>query len=268
MMKPIEASQLIPLSSSDRAKLILEHTKSVDIPPEIEKHNEDIQRAYRISIILTPVLLDFFREQIQRDQNQESVLKKEKQSNLISQKCQEFGKQFIKSMLASKRTPQDMESNPLNLYEMCGAAIFAQSNSISRTLSTKMGDLWENIVNISPYAVSPGQDFGLRINGIDSIILPDGEKTPIFVQLKTARGTLTGSQVPRSRVELGIHKKALFAVAFSLGQWTFSSTEIPRVCGEQFWNLIKLDYPLLKSHVKEMILKIESAYVEVQAKKS
>jgi hypothetical protein len=268
-MELLKASKLISLSISDRAELILEHTKSVDIPPHLKDENEDIQRAYRISKILTAVLPDFFRDQIQRDQNEQSVLNKINQSNLISQKCKEFETQFIQSMLASQRTPQDMISKPLNLYEMCGAAIFAQSNSISRKLSTKMGKLWEKIVNISPYAVSPEQDFGLRINGIDSIIFPEGEDTPIFIQLKTARGTLTGSQAPRSKRELGLHQKALFAAAFSLGNWTFLSPDIPRACGDAFWSMIKLDYDILKDCVKEMILKIESAYVEeVQSRKS
>jgi len=162
-----------------------------------------------------------------------------------------------------------MESNPRNLYEMCGAAVFAESNSISRNLSTAMGDLWEIIANISPYTVSPERDFGLKIAGIDAIILCKAEGAPVFVQLKTQRNTLTGSQAPRSRSELDLHQHRLFAAAFCTGDsWTFSSPTIPRVCGAEFWDTIGLNHELLKFYVKQTILKIQSAYITIQQKPS
>jgi hypothetical protein len=165
------------------------------------------------------------------------------------------------------RSPAEMESNPRNLYEMCGAAVFVESNSISRNLSTTMGNLWETIANISPYVVGPERDFGIKITGIDSIILSGGKGAPIFVQIKTQRNTLTGSQAPRSRRELELHQRRLFAAAFCTGgSWTFSSPSVPCVCGAEFWNMVELDYEFLKFHVKQTILKIQSAYIALQQK--
>jgi hypothetical protein len=129
------------------------------------------------------------------------------------------------------------------------------------------GDLWEAIANVSPYAVSPEKDFGLKITGIDLVLLREGKGVPIFVQLKTQRNTLTGSQAPRSRSELELHQHRLFAAAFCTGgNWTFSSTSVPRACGAEFWSMAGLDYELLKSHAKQMILKIQAAYIEFQQK--
>ena len=210
---------------------------------------------------------DFIQHQIQEDISQESILDKDCQSKAIAHECEQFANRFIASMSVLVRSPAEMESSPRNLYEMCGASVFAESNSISRNLSTKMGELWEIIANISPYTASPEKDFGLKITGVDSIILCKGKGSPVFVQIKTQRNTLTGSQAPRSRLELELHQHRLFAAAFCTGDsWTFSSQNIPRVCGADFWEMVGLDYELLKLHVKQMVLKIQSAYMEIQRK--
>jgi hypothetical protein len=125
-------------------------------------------------------------------------------------------------------------------------------------------ELRETFVNISPYAVSPEKDFGLKISGIDTIILPRGQGEPIFVQIKTQRNTLTGSQAPRSRRELEIHKHRLFAAVFCTGgNWTFSSADTHRICGSEFWALLGIDYEIFKLCVKKMILNIEAAYIKM-----
>lgn len=236
----------------------------VNVPTNLDS---GLDLAYRIATVLTPALADFVQDQVQRDQMQGSILERGQQSTAIANECEQFADTFIRSMSALVRSPAEMESSPRNLYEMCGAAVFAESNLISRTLSTSMGDLWETLANISPYAVSPERDFGLKITGIDSIIFQNGEGLPIFVQIKTQRNTLTGSQSPRSRRELEIHQQRLFAAAFCTGDgWTFSSPNIPRACGAEFWSMVGLDYDLLKLHVKQMILKIQSAYVSLQQK--
>ncbi|MDY7012171.1 MAG: hypothetical protein SVX43_01005 [Cyanobacteriota bacterium] len=264
MMPLIRATQLIPLSESARARLILEYASEVSVPIELEP---ELHLAYQISAILAPALPDFIQHQIQKDIEYGSILKRDRQSTAIANTCEQFANQFIASMPGLMRSPSQMESNPRNLYEMCGATIFVESNSISRSLSTAMGDLWEIVLNISPYAVSPEKNFGLKITGIDSILLRDGKGSPIFVQIKTQRNTLTGSQAPRAKRELELHQQRLFAAAFCTGSsWTFSSPNIPRICGAEFWNMAGLDYELLKFHVKRTILKIQSAYLELQQK--
>jgi hypothetical protein len=261
-MQPVQATRLIPLSIAARAQAIEEYASLVNVPAEI---NSELHRAYQIATVLTPALPDFIRHQIQGDISQGSVLESDRQSIAIATECEQFAERFIALMSTLVRSPAEMESSPRNLYEMCGAAVFVESNSISRNLSTKMGDLWEKIVKISPYAVSPERDFGLKITGIDSIILCGGKGEPIFVQIKTQRNTLTGSQVTRSRRELELHQHQLFAAAFCTGgSWTFSSTSIPRVCGAEFWTMVELDYELLKFYVKQMILKIQAAYIALQ----
>lgn len=261
-MQSVKATQFIPLSITARSQLIEEYASLVKVPTDI---NSELHRAYQISATLTPVLSDFIQHQIQKDISQGSVLKRNRQSTAIATECEQFANRFIDSMPTLVRSPAEMESSPRNLYEMCGAAVFVESNSISRNLSTKMGDLWEIIANISPYAVSPERDFGLKITGIDSIILCGGKGEPVFAQIKTQRNTLTGSQAPRSKRELELHQHRIFAAAFCTGGgWTFSSTSIPRVCGAEFWTMVGLNYELLKFHVKQMILKIQSAYVSLQ----
>jgi hypothetical protein len=269
-MTLIQADQLIPLSVSERSQLIQKYANSVNIPIEISSERH---RAYQTSIVLTPVLHDFIQHQIQEDISKESILGKDCQSKAIARECEQFASRFIASMSGLVRSPAEIESSPSNLYEMCGASVFAECNSISRNLSTKMGELWEIIANISPYAASPEKDFGLKITGVDLIILCEGKGLPVFVQIKTQRNTLTGSQASRSRLELELHQHPLFAAAFGTGDsWTFSSPkntrEIPRVCGADFWKMVGLDYELLKTHVKQMVLKIQSAYIEMRSPKN
>lgn len=263
-MRSISATQLIPLSVAARFQLIQSHANSVSVPDNI---HPDLHRAYQLSTVLTPALFDFIQHQIQTDISNGSVLEKNRQSTAIETECEQFADRFITLMPTLLRSPVQMEARPRNLYEMCGAAVFVESNSISRSLSTAMGELWETITNISPYAVSPEKEFGLKIAGIDAIVLPEGKGAPTFVQIKTQRNTLTGSQTPRSRSELEIHQHRLFAAAFCTGDsWTFSSKNIPRACGIEFWNLVGLDDELLKLHIKQTILKIQSVYVELQQK--
>jgi hypothetical protein len=230
-MQSIQAHDLMPLSIQARAKLIKQHADLVDVPSRV---NSDLHRAYQLASVLTPVLPDFIKHQIREDIASGSILTDSRQSTAIADKCEQFSENLIALIPKLVRSSEEMELSPRNLYEMCGATEFIKSNSISRALSTRMGELWEKIARISPAAVSPEQDFGLKITGIDIIICPQSTQIPIFTQLKTACGTLTGSQVPRSRSELGIHEHSLFAAAFCLEPWTFGSPTIQRCCGSQF----------------------------------
>jgi hypothetical protein len=202
-MQPIQADQLIPLSTPARGKLIEDFANLVNVPVDL---SSDLRRAYQISSVLTPALLEFIHHQIQVDSSHGSVLEQDRQSTAISDMCEQFASRFIATIPALVRSPAEMEANPRNLYELCGAAVFVESNSISRQLSRPMGDLWEAIANISPYAISPEKDFGIKITGVDLVLLPQGKGDLVFVQIKTQRNTLTGSQSPRSRSELELHQ--------------------------------------------------------------
>ncbi|MFS0518709.1 hypothetical protein ACEYW6_28985 [Nostoc sp. UIC 10607] len=124
-MQPIQAVQLLPLSISARARLIEEYASLIDVPAEI---NSDLHRAYKVATVLTPSLPDFIQHQIQVDISQGSVLERDRQSTAIANECEQFADRFIGSMPAFVRSPAEMESSPRNLYEMCGAAVFVESN--------------------------------------------------------------------------------------------------------------------------------------------
>jgi len=78
---------------------------------------------------------------------------------------------------------------------------------------------------------------------------------------------LTGSQVPRAKKELIIHENSLFIAAFDLGKWTFSNrSNIPRIAGKPFWNMICMDYDLVENHIRDMLQKIDQAFAELATK--
>lgn len=164
------------------------------------KLGSDLHCAYQISSVLTPAFPEFIQHQIQVDISHGSTLEPERQPTAISNECEQLANRCIATIPARVRSPAEMEVSPRNLYELCGAAVFVESNSISRQLSRPMGDRWETIANISPYAISPEKDFGIKVTGIDSVLLNQGKGDPVFVQIKTQRNTLTGSQAPRSKV--------------------------------------------------------------------
>lgn len=246
---------IINLPISERAKLIHEHASQFAIPSGID--DADLQVSYQLSNSLRSIASDIVDWQIQTYGN---VLDNQNQS--IRECCGLFSDNFIKTIPKIIRTPEQMSDNPRNLYELCGASLFTESNAISRSLSTRMGQLWEEIAKISPYTISPEQDFGVKLKGIDIVIWQAELNQTTFTQLKTTPGTLTGSQRSRSQKELEIHESALFATAFCLGSWHFSSPDIPRACGADFWSKIGLDYNLILENVKSMILEIENAYIE------
>lgn len=127
-----------------------------------------------------------------------------------------------------------------------------------------MGRLWEEISNISPYVIVPEFEFNIKITGIDIVIF--SSETVYLAQLKTLKGTLTGSQKTRAEKELGIHENPLFLAAFDLGQWTFSnSTQISRIAGSEFWQKISMDYNLVENHVRTMLQKIDKAFSQLAA---
>ncbi|MFP5269017.1 hypothetical protein [Coleofasciculus sp.] len=224
-------------------------------------------KAYRLGKIISSVSEDYFQYQIEQNNNQESVLGLEQQSQLIQKKTEEFSTKFIAWLekdFENKKAILERHPNPRNLFELCGAKLLVTSNSVTRSLSTKMGRLWEEIANISPYVIVPEFEFDIKITGVDIVILSEG--TVYLAQLKTLKGTLTGSQKTRAEKELGIHNNPLFIAAFDLGQWTFSkNTQIPRLAGSEFWHKISMDYNLVENHVRSMLQRIDKAFSKLAA---
>ena len=105
-------------------------------------------------------------------------------------------------------------------------------------------------------------NYNLKIN--DDIIFIKDEK-PFYAQIKTLEGTLTGSQAPRSESELSIHKNSYFVAAFKTEtHWTFNSSKVKRIVGDEFWSMINLDYKFILDEVKKMIKEIEDNFLKMK----
>ena len=101
----------------------------------------------------------------------------------------------------------------------------------------------------------------------DPIFLKEDEI--FYAQIKTMEGTLTGSQAPRSKKELSLHKNSYFVAAFETGTgWTFNSKVVPRIKGQEFWSLLGLDYNFILETVKKMIKEIEDYYYNLISTKN
>jgi len=264
MSNALAAETLIPLSVLERKALILHHASLIDV---MNLNDEDLHTAYKYGKVISSIAPAYFQYQIAQDKQNGSVLELDIQSQLICSKTDKFADIFIdwlKADFEKKSAILEHHPNPQNLFELCGAKLLVTSNSVTRSLSTTMGSLWEKISNISPYIINPELEFGIKITGIDIILF--SEETVKFAQLKTLKGTLTGSQAPRAKKELSIHQNSLFIAAFNLGKWTFNDPKIPRIAGKPFWEQIHMDYNLVENHVRNMLQKIDKAFTELAAK--
>jgi hypothetical protein len=265
MLTELTAATLRELSVPERKELIYQKTLTIDATHITD---EELHKAYKIAKAIQPILVPYFQYQIEQDNQNESVLIPAHQSLLICSSLDKFTDDFIEwlerdfEIKKAKNFP-----NPSNLFELCGATLLITSNSVTRTLSTRMGHLWEKIANISPYVIVPGVEFGINIKGIDIIIYTNN--LVCFAQLKTLKGTLTGSQTSRAIRELSIYENPLFLVAFDLGSWTFPlRSDIPRIAGKAFWDKIQMDYHIIESQVRNMLQKIDEAFANLAAKET
>ena len=145
-----------------------------------------------------------------------------------------------------------------NLFEVANTVNLFLSNKYTRVISENLGHKLEDIATLSPKIINPETHFNFKIKGVDVIIYENFRF--YFTQLKTKKDTLTGSQKPRSEMELGIHTNSRFVACLSLGSWTFN-TDIPnieRLEGSQFWDKINIDYNSLIDNLSDSLQKIEA----------
>ncbi len=141
-----------------------------------------------------------------------------------------------------------------SVYTLTETPLLSKANTFSRSFSTKLGDVWEDIAFLSPKIISVEKIFdNFKIKGVDIII----DEEFRFCQLKTMKGTLTGSQKPRSEIELKIYDKSSFIAALDMGSWTFNSPVVSRISGREFWDLIEIDYDLIITNTKTMLISME-----------
>jgi len=134
-------------------------------------------------------------------------------------------------------------------------------NTFTRSLSTTLGEVFEDIACLSPKVISPNKHFDTKITGVDVLIVDKNTKEIIFSQMKTTRGTLTGSQRSRSELELSVFRKGIFSAVLDIGNWTFNSQIVERKCGSEFWGLVGInEYDFIKQKGVKMFEELEDLF--------
>ena len=227
---------------------------------------DGIGQAKVISSVINEFVDDYFLLSIDRDKkrNDGSVLLEINQRAAFDQKIDEFTPVAIRELRSAIPDRQELIRSSKNLYEMSGAVKLAFANKATRSLSTTMGLLWENLAGVSPHAINPEIEFDLKIKGIDLIAKNINSGVIEYQQLKTQHNTLTGSQKGRSVSELEIHDNPVFCACFANNSsWTFNHPDIPRVSGAEFWSRIGISYDIVTEKLQNLILALEDEYVSL-----
>ncbi|MBT3509249.1 MAG: hypothetical protein HN472_06865 [Nitrospina sp.] len=232
--------------------------------PHFDQISEDIEKSRAVSQVINSFVDDYFNLRIESDENDPSgsILSANKLEQAIQSEIDRFKPDAIDKLRQAIPTKKSLENSYKNLYEMSGAVKLSFANSVTRTLSTTMGLLWERLASISPHSINPEREFGLKLVGIDLISKNIHTSIVEYQQLKTKKDTLTGSQKPRSVKELEIHSNPVFCVSFdNKGTWTFNDEKIPRVSGAEFWGRIGIPYGVVLEKTKILISDLEDEYV-------
>jgi hypothetical protein len=232
----------------------------------LDSMDSEIERAREISRVINIFLPDYFKLALNKDSSKEegSILETNNLNLEFSREINLFKPEAILKLKGALPTKQELIHSSKNIYEMSGAVKLAFANKTTRMLSTSMGMLWERLASISPYAINPEIEFGLRIKGIDLIVLNKNKSAQVieYQQLKTQHNTLTGSQTTRSVEELKIHANPVFCAVFANNSsWTFNHPNIQRASGDDFWSRIGISYEFFLKHAKKLILELEQEYV-------
>ena len=233
------------LTPKKRSELVKRGAKKISVPGDIV--TKDHIEAYKKSQVLNEFLNEYINKITEGFEKTDIEI-----NNEIKTIFDNFIDTFIRDIDAKLSSPKPSS------YTIADTPALSLANTFTRSLSTKLGEVWEKIACISPKVVSPDIDFGIKIKGVDVIILLDGNLT--YTQIKTMKGTLTGSQVTRSISELKLHDHSLFVGALDLGTWTFSSEDITRQTGEEFWSRIDLDYSEIHKLAGNVMKKLEESF--------
>lgn len=207
----------------------------------------ELQKSQKISNFIDTFIDDYFKILINNDQQRSegSVLQPKNFKIELKKKL----RPFLSTVKAEMQNISTINQTPKNIYELSGAIKLSSANNITRSLSTKLGLLWEVVANISPYSISPEIEFsGLKLVGIDLISKNKLTNIVEYHQLKTQKNTLTGSQRTRAVQELSTYQNPVFCACFELNNWTFRDQYIPRVAGINFWSRIGIDYVIFEAY--------------------
>lgn len=233
---------------------ILEKAAKIECPFNV---TDELKTAYVNSRAIDEFLLQGYFP------NQKSPSETQK-SKQLKQILKKYEKDVLTKLLATKENFQEIRKTTKptkqNLFLVAGTKNLFLSNKYTRTITTTLGNRLENILEIDKSKCFDAEiQLNLKIPGIDKFIL-DGNGQIRHVQVKTKKDTLTGSQVKRSVIELGIHPNPIFAALFDFGSWHFPKHgKIARMTGDEFWSLVGLDYETVLDEVCKTLQRIEKA---------
>ena len=255
------AEDIFKMSKIERKQFLQKEAAKLDSPESLDN---DLVDAYKFSSVINSFILDYFQLCVSNDLSQPegSILNDQNLIKSIKKVTAEYHAKGSATLTNSLTSVEAIQNSAKNIYEISGALRLASGNNITRTLSTIMGAMWEELANISPYAVNPESEFNIAIKGVDLILFNKDRNLVEYAQLKTQKNTLTGSQKHRSVKELELHDNPLFCAAFSSNsRWTFNHDTIPRIEGREFWERIGMRYDLVLNAVKALVLELEKEYV-------
>jgi len=250
-MKILETRELLKLSLHSRNNLILESSEQVVLEnPTGDERLDKSLRLYNVMEHYIPGLVKYNFEFSPQMLSDDEVFIRTKINKVI-----ESYRPRIIGQIDNNRLEM---TGKKNIFQLVGAYRLALSQKHTRTITEKLGHLLEEIAYISPNCISPENDFGTKLVGVDLLIHRD-KNVLIQCQLKSNRNTLTGSQAPRVEKELKSHKNPYFAAALdtNAGWTTGTMTGITRVAGKEFWDLIYIPYDSIIFCLKDFIDEIE-----------
>ena len=225
--KEFDLEEFVKKNKSDKKRYIISEAEKIKIPKSIK--DKKLRIAYKYKEVINKFIKDYILKVRKPKEN-------EIKNNQILEKIN-----FFKENYNNKKLPEKLAETPKNLFQMSGAKDFYSMQLVLRSITTTLGNFWEELATLSNNAISTEKEFGIKIKGIDIICINNDK--PTYIQMKTMEGTLTGSQVSRSEEELLIHKNSYFAAVFETGSsWTFNSDKIKKIKGNEFWSIINLDY--------------------------
>ena len=239
----------------EKAKaIILKKAGEIECPFSV---SNELKSAYSKARAIDEFLIkDYFPNQKSPSDSQ-----KVKQ---VKQILKVFEEDVLSSLLAAKdnfsNTRKTTSKTKTNLFLIAGTKNLFLSNKYTRTITTTLGNILEQILEIDKSKCFDSEiHFNLKVKGVDKFILDESGNIR-HVQVKTKKDTLTGSQAKRSVIELGIHPNPIFAALFDFGSWHFPiHSKIARMTGNEFWALVGLDYEMVLNQVCKSLQRIEKA---------
>ena len=216
-MQNLSLDELLSLSLQERGKIVKEYANQLEIDEEIP---QGLRESYNIYMTVEPYIEDLANLNITESTaflngNKENIIKAI--NTILNDKKPDIF-QTIDNIRTNRKTT--------TIFELVNSEKLSMAQKSTRSISTMMGNMLEDIAHIAPNCISPELDFGVKIAGLDLLIYADNKI--IQCQLKSNKDTLTGSQADRSVEELSIFDNPCLASAHDTEtSWHFP--DIPTV---------------------------------------